>query len=382
MAVSGESGPIYFHLRDLLERPELLHPPPVVVPRLAWEGRVTLLAAPEKAGKSTLLGQACAALAAGAVFLGDPVEAGTVLWLALDEPLQDVVRRLAGYGARDRVVISPEKPSPSQLEAAIREHQARAVVIDTLTEFVAGAVLDLNQAAQLQPVLQFLRVVMQRTGAACVLVHHANRATGKYRDSSQIGAGVDAIIEMFTVEEDPTVRRFRTRGRMQMEDFRLRYVGERYEMEEGELPLEIRVYRVIESRPGIGLTQLRRAVIGSSTAVDHALADLVRKGAVHDDGDDRGRAFRTTKLQAIGPKAGLSAGGPEAGVVWGGGRPRVKTLSDERQGESDQRQGVRQPHPAALSKESSAGRGPVGTADQSRNEEESERAAIQTEGAG
>jgi RecA-family ATPase len=72
--------PSYYQLRDLLQRPELLHPPPVVVPRLAWEGRITLLAAPEKPGKSTLLGQAVAAVAQGHDFLGDPVEQGVTLW--------------------------------------------------------------------------------------------------------------------------------------------------------------------------------------------------------------------------------------------------------------------------------------------------------------
>lgn len=299
MAVSDDTGPVYYQLRDLLEKPELLRPPPVVVPRLAWEGRVTLLAAPEKAGKSTLLGQACAALAEGAEFLGDPVEQGTVLWYALDEPLSDVVRRLGGYGAHDNIVISQERPSPPQLEAAIREHNARAVVADTLIEFVAGVVADLNQAAQWQPVLRFLRVVMQRTGAACVLVHHANKTTKGYRDSSQIGAGVDAIIEMYEAEEDRAVRRFRTRGRMPMEDFRLRFIGERYELEEGALPLEVRVYRVIDSSPGIGMRQLRRAVTGKGAAIAATVAELIQAGAVRDEGGATGRAFHTTKLRAI-----------------------------------------------------------------------------------
>lgn len=349
---TDSNGPAYFQLRDLRERPELLHPPPVILPRLGWEGRVTLLAAPEKNGKSTLLGQACAAKAEGADFLGDPVEAGVVLWFALDEPLSDVVRRLCGYGAQDRVVISPERPSPPQLEAAIQEYGARLVIIDTLTEFAAGAVEDLNQAVQWQPVLRFLRTVMQRTGAACVLVHHTGKASGRYRDSSQIGAGVDAIIEMSAAEEDSTVRRFRTRGRMRMEDFRLRFVGETYELEDGELPLEMRVYRAIESQPGIGLGRLRKAVSGGSAAIDACITDLVRTGAVKDAGDENGHAYSTSKL--------LHAWTPQARVGKGDGKAEPESLSDERQGESSSRQGVRQPHLAALSKESSAGKGSDG----------------------
>src|SRR4051812_25717502 len=78
------------HLEDLLADPSLLEPPPVVVPRLAWAGRLSLLAAPEKHGKSTLVGQAIAAKAAGADFLGEATTPGTTLWLGLDEPLNDI----------------------------------------------------------------------------------------------------------------------------------------------------------------------------------------------------------------------------------------------------------------------------------------------------
>src|SRR5215218_2310626 len=101
--MSDEYGGTYHRLEDLLARPELLEPPPVVLPRLAWAGRVTLLASPEKTGKSTLVGQAVAAKAQGKDFLGEPTERGSTLWLALDEPLNDVVRRFVRYGARDHV---------------------------------------------------------------------------------------------------------------------------------------------------------------------------------------------------------------------------------------------------------------------------------------
>lgn len=269
--MNGETDATYYQLRDLLQRPELLHPPPVVVPRLAWEGRVTLLAAPEKSGKSTLVGQAAAALAQGGDFLGDPTgEPAVTFWLCLDEPLPDAVRRLAEHGASDRVLIAVERPSPDELVRIIQAEGVRLLVIDTATEFVAGSVDDLNAAVQWQPVLRALRSAMQQTGGACVLLHHTNKATGRYRDSSQLGAGVDAILEMSVSPDDPTVRKVRARGRMKMEDFTLRYSGDRYELDAGELPLDVRVYRVIEAQPGIGAGRLRKAVSGASSAIDEA----------------------------------------------------------------------------------------------------------------
>src|SRR5262245_2458486 len=82
-------------LREYLEKPELLVPPPSVVPYLAWAGRHTLLAGKEKCGKSTLLRDAAHHLATGTPFLGENVQTKPTLWLCLDEPVADLVRGLA-----------------------------------------------------------------------------------------------------------------------------------------------------------------------------------------------------------------------------------------------------------------------------------------------
>jgi hypothetical protein len=43
-------------LDELWDNDSIMRPPPPIVPRLAWSGRSTLLAAREKSGKSTLTG--------------------------------------------------------------------------------------------------------------------------------------------------------------------------------------------------------------------------------------------------------------------------------------------------------------------------------------
>lgn len=304
------SEPTVYELRALLERPELLTPPPVVLPRLAWEGRSTLLAWPEKSGKSTLMGQGVAALVTGTPFLGQPTEPARVLWLALDEPIGDLVRRLYTYGARDGVTVCAENLTPGALERLITERGIRLVVVDTLTEFAAGIVDDLNAAVQWQPLLKALRGILQRTGAGGVLLHHSNKTTGKYRDSSQIGAGVDAIIEMTPAEEDPTVRRCKARGRMRMGDFVIRFVDPWYQLEAGELPLDMRIYRAVEARPGISKRNLRSAVGGKAKAIDAMIASLVRARVIEDRGENSACAYFTVSpLAAAGP-------GLEAGHAW------------------------------------------------------------------
>lgn len=300
----------YVLLSDLLERPELLLPPPAVVPHLAWGGRVTLLAAEEKSGKSTLAGQAAAHLARGARFLGTSLEALPVLWLALDEPLADLVRRLDRFGARRGIAIMQERPAAVELQRAIEEFGARLLVVDTLAEFADGLVEDFNAAEQWTAHLRVLRQIAQATGCGVLLLHHTGRATGKYRGSSQIGAGVDAIIEMTADPTDPTVRQLRSRGRIRLETFRLRYSeADGYTMEDGELPLELQVYRTIEAHPGIGAGKLRDILPGRNVEKDAALADLLKRGAVQDRGTRNARAFY------VRPENGWARSGQASGQM-------------------------------------------------------------------
>jgi hypothetical protein len=67
------SEPLYLMLEDAPARPELLAPPPAVVPRLAWAGQLTALGSEPKLGKSTLVGHAVACLARGLPFLDEPL---------------------------------------------------------------------------------------------------------------------------------------------------------------------------------------------------------------------------------------------------------------------------------------------------------------------
>ncbi len=301
----------YLLLSDLLNQPELLQPPPVIVPKLAWEGRVSLLAAEEKAGKSTLAGQAAAHLVRGAGFLGGMAPARTVLWLALDEPLGDLVRRLHRYGARKGIAIMQERPPAALLQQAVEDLAAGLVVVDTLSEFADGLVDDMNAAEQWTPHLRLLRSIGQSTGAAVLLLHHTNRATGKYRGSGQIGAGVDAILEMSADAADPALRLVKSRGRVAFESFRIRYSeSSGYSLEEsGELSIELRLYRIIEANPGINARRLRDQVPGRNDQKDAALESLLRRGAIEDRGSAKGRSY-FVRLEAghAGARPGHASG--------------------------------------------------------------------------
>lgn len=366
--------PLHF-LEDLLAKPELLKTPPTIVPHFAFQGRVTLLAAGEKVGKSTLMGQAVAACVEGAEFLGEAPANRLVLWVGLDEPLGDIVRRLARHGLGGGVYIYDELPSFVELEASIEATGAGVAIIDTLTEFAAGVIDDPNSPRQWQPVLKVLRGIAQRTSAAIILLHHVNKSTGKYRDSSQIGAGVDQIVEMNEVENDPTLRKVRVRGRCHSETFNIRYIGDRYELEGAELPLDVRVRRAIESNPGIGMTKLRTAVGGKGALVDDVVKQLRDDGLIEDRKVGIAHAYYVTPTALQNVVSAYGQLGTDAGqtpvpdtcpdLFQNGTRDRAAEnfVSDEGQAGTDRGQALGQPLPVPNPYIGDSGTGVEGSSD-------------------
>jgi hypothetical protein len=326
------NAPAYLMLEDVLTNRELLDPPPVVVPRLAWEGRLTALGSEPKLGKSTLLGQAVAAYVQGRPFLDEPLARGVAVWLALDEPLGDCVRRLAGFGARSGVALVTVRPQVGELEQIIRDVGAKLLVVDTVTEFAAGIVEDGNAAHQWAPLYAQLRALLQRTACAGVLLDH----TGKGNPNSLVGslqksAGVDQVLTMAGTPDSPNIRHLRTRGRIPCSDFSLSWDGERNTLHTGELSLDTRVFHAVSATPGLSRSKIRERISGKATAVDGAIDALERRGMIEDRGSTGGHAYHVRV--------------PNAGTGSGQGRDRGgrETESDAGQGGTGSGQGAGQP---------------------------------------
>ncbi len=197
-------------LRELLADPHASDPPPVVVPCLAWRGRLTLISATEGLGKSTLFSAAAAAVSAGRPFLGAPCTPGPVLWVLVEEHPSDAIARatftetapdtwhllnLLGVEPKDRLLA---------LEAEIQRVAPVLVVIDTLHSF--ASVDDGHQASEWQRLLDQLRALAASSNAAFLMSAQAVKATGDYRDSSAIGHLVDVVLTMHRDTRETTIR--------------------------------------------------------------------------------------------------------------------------------------------------------------------------------
>lgn len=278
-------------LAEILDDPAALEPPTAVVPRMAWRGRVTLLAAREKAGKSTIAGAAAAAASSGAAWLGEPTVPGPVLLIALEEHISDVAARLSHWGADHESTYVVESLATAgeplrAIRAAVEHVQPALVVVDTLAALVdhLTARPDPGSATAWTPIMAALTRTARESDAAMLLLHHARKSDGAYRDSTAIGAGVDAILEMMEDGQDADVRKIRVRARWRVGDYSVRLIGDKYELASGELSLDARVLLRIKAHPGCSLRQLRDGISARAQEVSAAVERLLDRGAIVDLG--------------------------------------------------------------------------------------------------
>ena len=287
----------YLTLQDLRADPARLQPPNPVVPRLAWRGRVTLLAAREKVGKSTLAGCGAAALTQGRPFLGEPTSGpAAALWCSYEEHPADLDERFKRFGADPADLylgIRPDRPLET-LEAAVLVVEPELVVIDTLASLVSGVVTEGGSSAQWQPVLTRLcRIAQAPGGPAVVIVHHARKSDGTYRDSTAIGAAVDVILEVAAPALFPGIRSVSARGRFAIEPYSYGLTEDGRDVlltasGGGEDDLEAAVEKWVGEHEGATMNQVRRGVAGRGVAIDNAIEKLINAGRVTEAPGKRG----------------------------------------------------------------------------------------------
>jgi hypothetical protein len=183
---------------------------------LAWRGRHVMLAAREKLGKSTFVAAGAVAFSWGQRFLypGDDqghvsAPMGRVLWLAMDEAHSEAFSRLVENGAlRTNISVqNPDNPA-AFLSTALRDEKQRpdVVVIDSLFEYArrtTGEMPGSGDAAAWGPVVRPLSAWAHDHQVAIITIHHAGKATGEFRDSTEIGAAPDAILTMKQPAREP-----------------------------------------------------------------------------------------------------------------------------------------------------------------------------------
>jgi hypothetical protein len=287
-------------LAELLANPELMQRPQAVIPYIAYKGRVSLLAAPEKLGKSTLMGHHVARLSRGEPILGQAIEAGTTLYIT-EEHIGDAARRFRDFGAdpaRVHVARMPMGGTPVQrvqwIRDAVQESEYADVVIDTLPALIAG-LSSFWDPAVMTAVTMPLSAIAHELEVAIILLTHAKKSDGRYRDSSEIGARVDVIVEMSKIDTSPAHhRRLDIRGRYGVDDITVAFDGTTYAIpaREDRLPLAMRVLDYITHHPGCSQNAVERDIDGRAADIRAAIFTLKAERRIEDQTETRrGREY-------------------------------------------------------------------------------------------
>lgn len=307
---------------ELAEDPKNYEPPRMVVPGLAASGRVTMLAAREKVGKSTYAAYAATIVSRGGELWGSHVEPGVVLWIGLEEDRADALRRFMEMGADlDNIVIVEHllgDGGAKQLKAEVVAAQPMLVVVDSLAAY-AEHIEDENGAAGWTRELKQVVKIARTTRAAIVMLHHASKGTGAYRGSTAIGASMDMIVEMSSSTEDRSVRSMSARGRWELEAYEIRYEREDRAfslvrsgglLREDVDPVEELKPRVLEwltDHPGARPAEVRKGVGGRANLVDQALKALLGDSKVEYLGRGSGYRVAASDGDAVARSVGVAA---------------------------------------------------------------------------
>ncbi len=192
----------------------LPQPPAVVVPGLAWKGRITLVAATEGMGKSTLFAEAARAVTTGQPFLGKfPTVQGAVLWVVSEEAEDDVILRAVALDPRHsglaHLYLQDHPVQPlDDLEAEIANRAPRLVIIDTVHSWAGTLIEQASQSDSWRPVIETIQRAARRgpLQPAILMSAEATKKTGDYKDSASIGHGVDVVFSMRQKKSDPISR--------------------------------------------------------------------------------------------------------------------------------------------------------------------------------
>lgn len=147
----------------------------------------------------------------------EPFEPFNVIFQTAEDGLGDTIkpRLISAEADSERVLVIDDAENPltladQRIEKAIRENNARLVIIDPLQAFL-GANVDMNRANEVRPIFRRLAEMAQNTNCAIVMIGHLNKASGSqstYRGlgSIDITAVVRSLLFIGKVKNDPTTR--------------------------------------------------------------------------------------------------------------------------------------------------------------------------------
>jgi replicative DNA helicase len=188
-----------------LDLAELLASPP---PAVGWRwqgwlarGDLALLVGEPGVGKSLLALALAASLRLGDTLLGDDCRRCRVGIVDLENPLDEVHKRLRAFGIsaddNDGLLYWHAQPldladGTAAIATIVQEHALDVLMIDSLRRATPG--LDENDSAAVSAVLSPLRALTHETGCTILLLHHVRKQSGGSADAAQTVRGSGDLV--------------------------------------------------------------------------------------------------------------------------------------------------------------------------------------------
>ena len=190
-----------------------------VVEKLIAEGSVNVCFGQWGAKKTWAAIDLAVCVASGKQWLGMATEPCNVLIVdeesgdtRLANRIKDTMRGELGQMANASVPIKSvslaqfnllKRPDDADLLARlVLELDAKLVIIDALADVMLGG--DENAVKDTQPVFANLRFIAELTGAAFIVIHHANKLGG-YRGSSAIAGAIDTLLSVESKQDNSLI---------------------------------------------------------------------------------------------------------------------------------------------------------------------------------
>ena len=188
-------------------------PPPVpwLAPPVLPRAALTALYAPGGDGKSLFSMALAAAIANGGELAGIECEQGTAIYLDAENGEHEIHRRVhtlalpaSGVRVADASRLDLRRDI-AEVEAVLGDAAPDLLVLDSFRSMTPG--MDENDTGQTARALDPLRRLAHESGAAILLIHHANKAGRDYRGASSIRDGVDVLWHLGRQDDDPDPQR-------------------------------------------------------------------------------------------------------------------------------------------------------------------------------
>jgi len=188
-------------------------PPPVpwLAPPVLPRAALTVLYAPSGDGKSLFSMALAAAIAHGGELAGIECERGVTVYLDAENGEWEIHRRVHTLGLPSSGVQMADasgldlRRDVAEVETVVRDMTPDLLILDSLRSMTPG--MDENDTARTAGVLDPLRQLAHESGAAILLIHHANKAGRDFRGASSIRDSVDVLWHLGRQENDPDQRR-------------------------------------------------------------------------------------------------------------------------------------------------------------------------------